>query len=415
MSEEKAIDQFVWLKGDTALHAVLDALDAASDKARIVGGAVRNSLLGLPVADIDIATVWPPEQVIEKLEKSGLKAVPTGLSHGTITAVSDSRPFEITTLRVDLATDGRRADVAFTSDWTSDAARRDFTINALYLGSDGKLFDPLGGLQDVEAKRVRFIGQADERICEDYLRILRFFRFHAQFARGGMDREGLAACIRGRIGIRRLSSERVRAELLRLLSIEECAGTVETFARTGLLTDLLGGVAYVSELRRLERIERTSNWPPDPLLRLAVLGCKIREDAARLASRLRLSKAETKRISKAIDGFSSVSPDLEERACKILLYRLGPKTFRDRVLVAWANAGDARQNGQWLSLYNLPDTWDIPKFPIQATSILARGVKPGKRVGEILRAAEKIWVEAGFPKSDAALERILNTALESAP
>ncbi|MBZ0215171.1 MAG: CCA tRNA nucleotidyltransferase, partial [Fimbriimonadaceae bacterium] len=390
---------------------VLESLGASKGKARIVGGAVRNALMDLPVADVDIATIWSPQEVVARLESAGLKAVATGLSHGTITAISDHKPFEITTLRVDVTGDGRHAEVVFTEDWQVDAMRRDFTINALYLNSDGSLYDPLGGYADIVARRVRFIGNADDRIAEDYLRVLRFFRFHAQFAAGDIDAAGLAACIRGRMGVRGLSAERMRAELLRLLTIEDCVGTVELFAQTGILTDILGGVAYVETLRNLANIERHNGWTADALLRLCVLGCKIREDAGRLAARLRLSKSEARRMTRAVDGYWKLSPALNDLARKELIYRLGAETYRDLVSVAWANAVAGPQSPDWADLHGLTAQWAPPVLPINAGMLHDRGVKPGKPVGEMLRKAETAWIHAGFPLSPKGIEKILDTVI----
>ena len=410
MIEKTNNQRFDWLQ-DEALQTVLEALDAANGKARVVGGAVRNSLLGLPVADVDIATVWLPEQITKRIEAAGLRAVATGISHGTVTAICNNRPFEITTLRIDLSGDGRHAEIAYTQDWVADAARRDFTINALYLNSDGTIFDPLGGQQDVEERRVRFIGIADDRIHEDYLRILRFFRFFAQFSSGDIDVEGLAACIRGRIGVRELSAERVRAELLRLLEIKRCVETVETLSFTGILTDLLGGVAYLGTLRNIVAIEMALKLSPDRLLRLAVVACKIREDAARLARRLRLSKLEAKRISKVMDGYWRLTPALSVQDCQKQIYHSGPNIFRDRVLMAWARSGADPDATDWLTLFTFPDRWKVPVFPINATIVMERGIGPGEQLGSILRIAEDIWIDEEFPQDKVALSVILDRAV----
>lgn len=402
--------QLDWLH-NPALRAVLDPLDAAHGNARVVGGAVRNALMGLPIADVDIATIWSPEQVIGRLESMQIRTVETGKSHGTITAIVDGKSFEITTLRVDVSSDGRHAEVAFTDDWTADAARRDFTINALYLNGDGSLFDPLGGYKDIEDRKVRFIGNPDDRIREDYLRVLRFFRFHAQFAAGKIDPEGLAACIRARSGIRSLSSERVRAELLRLLMIENCMDTVEIAAQTGILTDLLGGVAYSRTLRNLADIQRAHNYPPDALLRLMVLGCKIKEDAERLSLRFRLSKSESRRMVRALDRYWTLSPASDEIERKALLYRMGEETYCDLVLMAWANADADAKSQTWRELFELPQFWSAPVFPITAAMAVQRGVETGKILGNILRRAETAWIQAGFSTSPREVETILTEAI----
>jgi poly(A) polymerase len=401
-----------WLR-DPALGAVLKALDAASGKARIVGGAVRNSLLNLPVKDIDIATVWTPEQVEKRLRTAGLKAIPTGKSHGTITAVSDGRPFEITTLRVDVSGDGRHAEVAFTDDWEGDAARRDFTINAIYADADGRLHDPFDGRVDLAAGRVRFIGDAGKRVREDYLRILRYFRFLAAFGSGRPDADGLAACIRGRDGVAGLSAERLRAELLKLLAVDDCLAAVEAFAHTGILVDILGGVVRPGTLAQLAEIERQLARDPDPLLRLCVLAIRTREDAARIADRLKLSNDERTRLATALDEAGHLSPALEKAGWKELLYRLGEATFHDRVLCNWARSG-AGLDEAWRDLYEFPDQWTAPVNPFRGQDVLARGIAAGPDIGHILDRAEALWIEAGFPGEEAFVLKLLDRAIADA-
>ncbi|MGE3529012.1 MAG: CCA tRNA nucleotidyltransferase, partial [Methyloceanibacter sp.] len=280
-----------WLeRPETAL--VFAALAGPGIETRAVGGAVRNTLLGLPVKEVDLATTALPQQVMTLAAGAGLKAVPTGIEHGTVTIIAGGVSFEVTTLRRDVETFGRHATVAFTDNWEEDARRRDFTLNALYAASDGTLFDPIGGYDDVLSGRVRFIGAAEERIKEDYLRILRFFRFNAYYGKGPLDADGLRACVRLRGGMAQLSAERIAGEMRRILEAPEAMGAVEALFDYGLLTDILGGAPRLERLRRLVAIEAALGREPVPAMRLAALAVFVVEDVERLAERLRLSNAE---------------------------------------------------------------------------------------------------------------------------
>ncbi len=290
--------------------AVLEILDRDGEEARVVGGAVRNALLGVPAGDVDIATTAVPDEVIRRAATAGFRPVETGKEHGTITVVADGVPFEVTTLRQDVETYGRRAKVVFGRDWRQDAQRRDFTINALFASRDGTLHDYVGGRADLEARRVRFIGDPVTRIAEDYLRILRFFRFHASYADGPLDPAGLAACIRARTQIDTLSRERVRMELMKLLIAPAAAPTCEAMMDAGILGPVLGGVPLVASLRRMAAIEAAAGLAPDACRRLGALGVGIVEDAERLSQRLRLSNAEVRAV--ALDGECLVA-DLTDR------------------------------------------------------------------------------------------------------
>ena len=280
-----------WLKRPETAR-VFAALAAPGVETRAVGGAVRDSLLGLPVKEVDLATTALPQQVMALAVKAGLKAVPTGIEHGTVTVIADGVPFEVTTLRRDVETFGRHATVAFTDDWQEDARRRDFTLNALYAASDGTLFDPLGGYDDVLAGRVRFIGDAEARIKEDYLRILRFFRFNAYYGKGPFDRQGLRACVTLRGGMAQLSAERVAGEVRRILVAPQAMRAVEALFDYGLLAAILGGVPRLGRFGRLVAIEEALRREPDAMTRLAALAVFVSEDAGRLAARLHLSNAE---------------------------------------------------------------------------------------------------------------------------
>lgn len=277
-----------WLKSGAAAR-VLALLNGDGEEARVVGGAVRNALLNIATGDIDIATTALPDEVVRRAKAAGIKCVPTGIDHGTVTLVVDAQPFEVTTLREDTETYGRKARVAFGRDWVRDAERRDFTINGLSVDADGLVHDHVGGLADIEARRVRFIGDAAQRIAEDYLRILRFFRMHAAYGAGAPDRAGYLACIAGRAGLVSLSAERVRMEMLKLLVADGAEGAAIAMTDAGLLLTIVGGVSYTGPFAAMISAERALGLAPDPVRRLAALAVAVTEDAKRVAVRLRLS------------------------------------------------------------------------------------------------------------------------------
>jgi poly(A) polymerase len=379
-------------------QAVLAALKAAGHEGRIVGGAVRNALMGKPVADIDIATPATPEQVMQAAAKAGLHVIPTGLQHGTVTVVSDHVPHEVTTLRRDVTTDGRHATVAFTQDWAADAARRDFTINALYCDAGGTVHDPLGGYPDLVARRVRFIGSPDARIAEDYLRILRFFRFHAEFASGPPDTEGLAACVRGRDGLARLSAERIRAEVLKLILAPCALEALEAMATNSLLAPVFGGAPRLADLARLIAIETALAVSPEPIRRLGCLALRREGDASRFAERLRLSNDERAMLGNLDNPAARSLPAAmgDDGAAKPLLYGMGAHAWRDAALVQWAWSAAPPSDDKWRQLATLPERWPIPIFPLKGGDLVALGCAPGPRIGEVLRQLEAQWITGGF-------------------
>jgi poly(A) polymerase len=389
-----SLEDAEWLKRPETAR-VFAALTAPGVETRAVGGAVRNALLGEKVKEIDLATTAPPETAMALARKAGLKAVPTGLEHGTVTVIADSVPFEVTTLRRDVETFGRHATVAFTQDWEEDARRRDFTLNALYAGSDGTVFDPLGVYEDLIAGRVRFIGTAEERIKEDYLRILRFFRFNAYYGKGELDPEGLRASVRLRGGLAQLSAERIAAELKRLLVAPQALRGVEALFDYGLLTALLGGVPRLERFRRVLAIEAALKRAPDAMVRLAALAVFVLEDAQRLGARLRLSKAEQAVLALGgVDHDEHGLPD--EAAAKRVLYRLGQADFAAFVLIAWADSGASPDDANWRSALGLPERWQAPSFPLRGTDIVAAGDLEGPEIGAVLRRLEADWAEGGF-------------------
>ncbi|MDI1264310.1 MAG: CCA tRNA nucleotidyltransferase, partial [bacterium] len=284
-----------WLKSGPAPR-VLALLNGDGEEARVVGGAVRNTLLDLPIGDIDIATTALPGEVVRRARSAGIKSVPTGIEHGTVTLVVEGQPFEVTTLREDTETFGRKARVAFGRDWVRDAERRDFTINGLSIDAAGLVHDHVGGLADIAGRRVRFIGEAGARIAEDYLRILRFFRFHAAYGAGELDRAGYLACIEGRAGLASLSAERLRMEMLKLLVADGAGGAVLAMSDAGLLQSMCGGVVYTGPFAAMIAAERSLDLPPSAVRRLAALTVAVTEDAKRVAVRLRLSNAEAKAL-----------------------------------------------------------------------------------------------------------------------
>jgi poly(A) polymerase len=408
MSAEPLLADAPWLNsGGTA--RVLQLLNADGEEARVVGGAVRNALLGLPPGDIDIATTALPDEVMRRAKSAGIKGVPTGIDHGTVTLVIGGHPFEVTTLREDTETFGRKARVVFGRDWVRDAERRDFTMNGLSVDARGVVHDHVGGLTDVAARRVRFIGDPDRRIAEDYLRILRFFRIHAAFGVGGPDREGYLACIRGRAGLASLSAERVRMELLKLLVAGGAAAAVDAMVEGGLLQALIGGVAYTGPLAAMIAIEQALGLPPSATRRLAAVAVAVTEDAKRLAARLRLSNAEAKALDSMGHRWWRFAAKDEANARR-LLYRLSAERYRDRALLSWARSGGEVNSARWRELAELPQRWTAPKFPLKAADFIARGLAEGPALGHVLTLAEDAWIAAGFPLEGAALAAIADQA-----
>jgi len=382
---------------------VLAAFAASGFAARAVGGAVRNTLLGLPVTDVDIATTARPDEVVAAAEAAGLKTVPTGIAHGTVTVISAGSAYEVTTLRKDVETHGRHATVAFTDDWTADARRRDFTLNALYCNAGGEVFDPLSGYADLMARRVRFIGDAGERIREDYLRILRFFRFTAAYGEGPPDRQGLDACVRERAGLAILSGERMREEMLRLLAAPRGAELIGVMLDFGLLPQVLGVAPRPGLLARLVHLQAALGLAPDAVLRLAALAVEVSEDAEHLRTRFRLSNEETARLVHASIRAPAIEPNAPESVAKAYLYAQGAAAFQERVLLAWARSGEASANSAWRVRFALPERWQAPRFPIGGADVLVLGVPAGPRVGELLRTLEAWWIAGDFTADKAAL------------
>jgi len=393
-----------WLKS-ASVARVLELLNGNGEEARVVGGAVRNALLDIPIGDIDIATSAVPEEVVRRAKAAGIKSVPTGIEHGTVTLVVDGHPFEVTTLREDTETYGRKAKVAFGRDWVRDAERRDFTINGLSVDADGVVHDHVDGLADIAARRVRFIGDPGERIAEDYLRILRFFRFHAAYAGGEPDRAGYLACIDGRAGLASLSAERIRMEMLKLVIAEGATIAVTAMADGGLLLPIFGGVAYTGPFAAMIAAERTLGLEANAVRRLGALTVAVTEDAKRVAARLRLSNAETRALDSMGHRWWRLG-SMDEATARRRLYRLGEEPYRDRLMLAWARAGARHDAAYWRTLATLPQRWSAPKFPLKAADFVARGIAEGPALGHVLALAEDAWLAADFPDDPAALTAI---------
>ncbi len=373
------------------LQPVLQAISEAGGEARIVGGAVRNALLGERIHDIDLATTLTPDQVVAAASAARLKTVATGIEHGTVTVIGDSNGFEVTTLRRDIETDGRKATVAFTDDWAADAARRDFTLNALYCSAAGQVFDPVGGLDDLNIRLIRFVGDPEARIQEDYLRILRFFRFVSQYGREDVDADGLAACRRLQNGLKQLSRERIGQETRKLLCgrragevavLMNDAGINRTLFGTDMDADLLAAVSV-----RAKSLEIAPDYT-------TLLAAALPLSADEQAAHLRLSNAQTRFLNE-VQSALPPSPHLRDNERKVVLYQTGADTWKRAVLLAWARDGEPGDK-DWARLYKLPDEWDMPVFPVTGNDLLASGFEPGPQVGETLKALEDWWTAGGF-------------------
>jgi poly(A) polymerase len=392
---------------DPAIAAVLAALNGDGEDTRIVGGAVRNLMLDEPPGDCDLATTCLPPETIARGEGAGFKAVPTGIAHGTVTLVRDGRAFEVTTLRRDVETDGRHAAVAFGRDFVEDALRRDFTVNALGLSIDGVVHDHAGGLADLAARRIRFIGDPDERIREDYLRILRFFRFHAQYGAGEPDRAGLAACIAGRSGLGALSRERVRAELMKLLVAPGAVAAVTAMADSGLLLPILSGVP---RLTRFAAVARSDTGEVYPAFRLAALVVVVGEDAVRLREGLKLSNDEFDRIARLARAQEALAGSSALPAIATLRH-LADETGTDSVagaLVLLDACAPAERQARMQAL--IAELGRTPRFLPSGRDVVALGIPAGPAVGKVLEIARRGWIEAGAPAGAGEQMELLRRA-----
>jgi poly(A) polymerase len=385
-----------WLKAPetSALMAALEK--ARPGGSRFVGGCVRNTLMGREVDDIDIATQITPDQVMEVAASASFHAVATGIEHGTVTVVARGKPFEVTTLRRDVSTDGRRATVAFTENWQEDAERRDFRLNALYAGPDGEVFDPTGGgLDDARAGRVIFIGDAHTRIREDYLRILRFFRFNAWYARGPIDPHGLSACADLVAGLDQLSVERVWKEVKKLLAAPDPRAAWEGMTAIEVRARALPELGDETRLDALVTLEADLMLPVDAMTRVAA-ALRDQEGARTFARRLKLSNAERDRLVAALGDEVKITSYMSLKEMRRAIYRIGNEAFRDRVMLAWAGAGGEKAQ-QWRALVAHAQMWKPPRFPLSGDDVTAAGVPVGPKVGLVLREVEDWWIDADFP------------------
>jgi poly(A) polymerase len=393
-----------------ATRAVIGALEARGGAgcARFVGGCVRNALLGRTIDDIDIATTLTPDEATAAFEARGIKVAPTGVEHGTVTAISEHQPFEVTTLRRDVSTDGRRAVVAFTTDWAEDAMRRDFRLNALYLDMEGRLYDPTGeGVADARAGRIVFVGDPMVRIREDYLRILRFFRFLAWFGQGEPDKAALQACqaLKGMLSGR--SAERTQKEMLKLLAAQDPRLSLRLMAATSVLSAAL---PFVTDLKRLDGMVEIELGlsENDAELRLAAMIPQNAKTAETAAERLRLSNAQRDRLVAAVGSEPRIMAWMSPRELRRAVYRLGARTFTDRAKLAWAGSANRRTGEpQWRALLELAGSWERPEFPIGGEDVKGAGVPAGPLVGQVLREVEDWWVDEDFPQGrEVVMQRL---------
>ena len=399
---------------DPTVRRVFAVLRADGEGARVVGGAVRNTLMDRPVSDIDFGTSLTPDQVTKLAGETGIRAVPTGIEHGTVTLVVDGNSFQVTTLRDDIATDGRHAVVRFGSDWVADARRRDFTMNALSVDASGRVFDPLGGLDDIRSGTVRFIGDPDARIAEDRLRILRLFRFHAEYGRDQIRTNDLAAAVRGRHGLSDLAAERIGAEVSRIIMARRAAEVAVLMQDYGILPLVLGGIGYLEALRRVVAFEGAARALPSVSLRLAAVAARVEEDVERVTQKLRLTNAQFRRMNAAIVLARRLNVRPDDRQARRLVYLHGQEAFRDGVVLASAWVDGESGVARWLELYDLPVRRPTPVFPISGRDVTALGVTEGPRVGRLLALLEAFWIDHDFKLSEAELRTRLQAMIAAA-
>jgi poly(A) polymerase len=379
------------------LQRVFAIVAEAGGEVRVAGGAVRNALMRLPVADVDLATTLAPDRVTKAFRAKGHAVAPTGIDHGTVTVIIDKHPFEITTLRRDVETDGRRAKVAFTDDWRADALRRDLTINALYCDAEGNIFDYSAGYDDIRRKRIRFVGAPAKRIAEDHLRILRFFRFLASYEGAKPDPQGLAACVRAKSKLRHLSAERVAKEMTKLLAGPQAVPVLKLMARHGVLDVVL---PHTEDFRTVSRL------PADPVLRAFVLARR----PAELQARWRLSNADAKRLEWLAEA-PRLSPGLRPAEQKRICYMLGAAGWADAVQLSWARSKASLDDKAWRRLLLLPRRWQMPEFPVTGSDLIRAGMKPGPAMGRELQRLRDNWIAADFkPARDELLLQIEGNA-----
>lgn len=394
-----------WLTSPAATR-VMDALDAVRPgSARFVGGCVRNALLGEPVADIDIATQLTPDMVEQAMEVADIAVHPTGIEHGTLTVVANHHPFEVTTLRQDVETDGRRATVSFTEDWAVDAQRRDFRMNALYADRAGTVYDPTGdGLDDIRDRCIVFVGDPETRIREDYLRILRFFRFYAWYGQSAPNSAGLAACSKLRAGLAGISAERIWTETRKLLCAPTPMASLEAMEESGVLDQLFPDAKGLTLLHKLVALEKHEGWAPDPMLRFLALFWKDATAIHDIANKLKMSNDERQRLNWSARNDTPLAPDMPPQSLRAALYRSTQQVIRDRVLLNWASDNAPA----WRNTLNQINTWQRPTMPITGADLLARNIPEGPQLGAALRKLESAWIESDFQLTQPELLSLLD-------
>ena len=392
---------------------IFDALKKAGHGVRFVGGCVRDAIADFEVNDIDLAIDATPELVLEALGAAKIRVVLTGIEHGTVTAIPTTRPFEITTLRRDVETDGRHATVEFTDDWMEDASRRDFTFNALSADPDGTVYDYFDGLEDLNAGRVRFIGSAAQRVAEDYLRILRFFRFQANYGKTEPDKESLEACQAAAGNVETVSGERIWSEISRTLTAPEPGAIFQMMEDIGLLGLLLPVSRSLTCIEALAKVESTLSVEPEPIRRLAALMRPSAGQTSEIATRLKLSRRDNLRLNNlnSIRGESSAAMNVHE--LRKILYAVGRDRFLDQILLDWSddlavNSQDLASSSEaWRETWDAAASWQLPEFPINGEDVLELGVEAGPRVREFLDCIQEWWVEHFFiPNRNACLDRL---------
>ena len=401
-----------WMDAADA-RALFEALEGRGADVRFVGGCVRDAVLGRPATDIDLATDALPERVMEIFRGRGIRVVPTGVDHGTVTAIPGARPFQVTTLRRDVETDGRRAVVHFTTDWAEDAARRDFTMNALSATRDGVVYDYVDGLADLEAGRVRFIGRAADRIGEDHLRILRFFRFYAHYATAPPDGAALDACRAAAGRLDGLSGERIWHELSRTLTAPAPGPVFRLMKDTGVLRAVFPAEPHIERLEALAALEAMTRMSPDPVRRLAALATFTRREASGIAARLRLSRAEAGKLDRLNTERGQTGPAMEDRALRRALHRVGAADVGEMILLDWADGivddpGQATLSARgWKRILDAVRDFTPSVLPISGEDVMACGVSAGPDVGRYLDAVEEWWIDRAFaPDRNACLDRL---------
>jgi poly(A) polymerase len=388
-------NQLPWMRSE-AVSELFRALPEGS--LRFVGGCVRNALMRVEVGDVDLATQLEPEDVTKALDAASIRYVPTGIDHGTITAVINKEAFEITSLRKDVETDGRRAVVTYTQEWAEDAQRRDLTINALYADFDGKVYDPTGqGLDDLKAMKFRFVGNAEARVQEDYLRILRFFRFLAWYGRDAkVDAEALKACRENRRGLKKLSAERVWSEVKKILSARDPSRAVHIMLTNKILDTLLPEASNAEGLSKMVSLQGREAIPPDPLLRLMAMSAREPLQMALLCKRLKMSTKETTRLRAWSDSSVALDPHAQDSEKLKAIYFAGKQVVIDRARVRAAGEDDALMSARWMSLADLAMGWTPPEFPLSGKDLKAAGVEPGPKMGKVIEALKALWVRSSF-------------------